>query len=176
MKKGLIALAVVLVAALVAIGVLISRNKNLDSELTSARENLSKTETQLADTRSAAEAAASEAAATISGLETELSDTKTAAETAASEAAARRLQAQAASTTKSPACQSAYRTRGWGGAWGGEPEVAPLPNASDRRPQLNLQRQNVHRASVRDSPARIGLPPKHRCALRSLYILPPRWG
>ena len=76
MKKGLIALAVVLVAALVAIGVLISRNKNLDSELTSARENLSKTETQLADTRSAAEAAASEAAATISGLETELSDTK----------------------------------------------------------------------------------------------------
>ena len=54
MKKGLLALAVVLVAALVAIGVLISRNKNLDSELTSARENLSKTETQLADTRSAA--------------------------------------------------------------------------------------------------------------------------
>ena len=59
---------------------------------------------------------------------------------------------------KSPACPSAHKTRGWEGVWGGEPEVAPLPNASDRRPQLNLQRQNVHRASVRAPPPRIGLP------------------
>ena len=54
--------------------------------------------------------------------------------------------------------------------------MAALTKASDRRPQSNLQRQNVYRALVIDSSAGIGLPSKHRYAIRPLKILPPRWG
>ena len=70
---------------------------------------------------------------------------------------------------KLPACQSAYRTRGWGGVWGGEPEVAPLPNNHTRRPSADPRNPCLHRASVRASPPRIGLPSSHPSA----RLMPP---
>ena len=57
----------------------------------------------------------------------------------------RRASSRASARSK---CQSAHKTRGWEGVWGGEPEMAPLTNASDSRPQSNLQRQCVYRASA----------------------------
>ena len=84
--------------------------------------------------------------------------------------------------------QNARLGRGLGrGARSGTPHqckrssTAVEPAKTKRLSSICARPTALHRSapkiSVRDSPACINLPPKHRCAWRPLYnILPPRWG